>query len=118
MQDYETFNEQLGILGRWTIEAEEVLKGQDPNGSCDQVVIQGRMEELKKQMLKFSSMAPDLERLNELAYRLPLSDSEIKRMQNLNRNWVTISAQTTERFRFASCSMLQYCTRIHNYCFM
>lgn len=106
MQDYETFNELLGSLGQWTVEAEEVLKGQDPNGSCDQLVIQDRMEELKKQMLKFSSMASDLERLNELAYRLPLSDSEIKRMQNLNRNWATISAHTTERFRFDYSSVL------------
>lgn len=116
MQDYETFNEQLATLYRWTVEAEEVLKSQDPNGSCDQLVIQDRMEELKKQMLKFSSMAPDLERLNELAYRLPLSDSEIKRMQNLNRNWTTISGQTTERFRFdctSTCSI-----KMHIYCFM
>ncbi|MCJ8736789.1 hypothetical protein PDJAM_G00016450 [Pangasius djambal] len=107
MQDYETFSEQLGALSRWTVEAEEVLKCQDPNGSCDQLVIQDRMEELKKQMLKFSSMAPDLERLNELAYRLPLSDSEIKRMQNLNRNWATISAQTTERFSKLQATLLQ-----------
>lgn len=53
-------------------------------------------------MLKFSSMAPELERLNELGYRLPLSDSEIKRMQNLNRSWSTASAQTTERFRYVT----------------
>lgn len=53
-------------------------------------------------MLKFSSMAPELERLNELGYRLPLNDSEIKRMQNLNRGWSTASAQTTERFRYGS----------------
>lgn len=118
MQDYETFSEQLGTLGRWTVEAEEVLKGQDPNSSFDQSAIQDRMEELKKQMLKFSSMAPDLEHLNELAYRLPLSESEIKRMQNLNRNWATLSAQTTERFRFDCSSMLQYGARIDNYCFM
>lgn len=51
-------------------------------------------------MLKFSSMSPELERLNELGYRLPLNDSEIKRMQNLNRSWSTGSAQTTERFRY------------------
>lgn len=53
-------------------------------------------------MLKFSSMAPELERLNELGYRLPLNDSEIKRMQSLNRGWSTASAQTTERFRYDS----------------
>ncbi|RXN18091.1 nesprin-1 isoform X3 [Labeo rohita] len=58
-------------------------------------------------MLKFSSMAPDLERLNELGYRLPLNDSEIKRMQNLNRSWSTTSAQTTERFSKLQALLLQ-----------
>lgn len=58
------------------------------------------MVRLQKLMLKFSSMAPELERLNELGYRLPLNDTEIKRMQNLNRSWSTASAQTTERFRY------------------
>lgn len=109
MQDYETFNEQLGTLNRWIIDAEDVLKDQDPSGSCDQFVIQDRMEELKKQMLKFSSMAPDLERLNELAYRLPLSDSEIKQIQSLNRIWSNISVQTTERFRFSYSTVFHYC---------
>ncbi|XP_056332551.1 nesprin-1-like isoform X4 [Danio aesculapii] len=107
VRDYETFNEQLDSLSRWIVEAEEVLKGQDPNGSSDQSLIQDRMEDLKKQMLKFSSMAPDLERLNELGYRLPLNDSEIKRMQNLNRSWSTTSAQTTERFCKLQALLLQ-----------
>ncbi|KTF84425.1 hypothetical protein cypCar_00008835, partial [Cyprinus carpio] len=107
VQDYETFNEQLDSLSRWIVEAEEVLKDQDPNGSSDQSLIRDRMEELKKQMLKFSSMAPDLERLNELGYRLPLNDSEMKRLQNLNRSWSTTSAQTTERFSKLQALLLQ-----------
>ncbi|XP_076833611.1 nesprin-1-like isoform X2 [Brachyhypopomus gauderio] len=107
VQDYETFNEQLDTLGRWIAEATETLQGQDPNGSSDLPVIQERMEELKRQMLKFSSMAPDLERLNELGYRLPLNDSEIKRVQNLNRTWANTSAQTTERFSKLQAALLQ-----------
>lgn len=47
VQDYETFNEQLGSLGRWMVEGEEALKVQDPNGSSDLSIIQDRMEELK-----------------------------------------------------------------------
>lgn len=49
-------------------------------------------------------MAPELERLNELGYRLPLNDTEIKRMQNLNRSWSTASGQTTERFRYKTAN--------------
>ncbi|KAJ0062831.1 hypothetical protein NL108_008118 [Boleophthalmus pectinirostris] len=107
VHDYERFTDQLDSLGNWITEAEEVLKIQDPNGSTDLTAIQSRMDELKKLMLKFSCMAPELERLNELGYKLPLNDSEIKRMQNLNRSWTTASAQTTERFSKLQSFLLQ-----------
>ncbi|XP_061480140.1 nesprin-1 isoform X3 [Rhineura floridana] len=107
VQDYQTFAESLGGLEAWITQAEEVLKAQDPSHSSDLSTIRNRMEELKRQMLKFSSVAPDLDRLNELGYRLPLNDKEIKRMQNLNRHWSTISSQTTERFSKLQSFMLQ-----------
>ncbi|XP_010123998.1 PREDICTED: LOW QUALITY PROTEIN: nesprin-1-like, partial [Chlamydotis macqueenii] len=105
--DYQTFAKNLQVLEAWITEAEEMLKGQDPSHSSDLSAIQSRMEELKSQMLKFSSMAPDLDRLNELGYRLPLNDKEIKRMQNLNRHWSLISSQTTERFSKLQSFLLQ-----------
>nr|KAF6462350.1 hypothetical protein HJG59_011373 [Molossus molossus] len=108
--DYETFTKSLEALEAWIIEAEEILQGQDPSHSSDLSTIQERMEELKGQMLKFSSMAPDLDRLNELGYRLPLSDKEIKRMQSLNRHWALISSQTTERFSKLQSFLLQHQT--------
>uniref|UniRef100_A0A8B9PAT5 KASH domain-containing protein n=1 Tax=Apteryx owenii TaxID=8824 RepID=A0A8B9PAT5_APTOW len=108
--DYQTFAKNLQVLEAWITDAEEVLKGQDPSHSSDLSAIQSRMEELKSQMLKFSSMAPDLDRLNELGYRLPLNDKEIKRMQNLNRHWSLISSQTTERFSKLQSFLLQHQT--------
>ncbi|XP_038626046.1 nesprin-1 isoform X2 [Tachyglossus aculeatus] len=108
--DYETFSKSLDGLEAWIVEAEEVLTGQDPSHSSDLSTIQDRMEELKGQMLKFSSMVPDLDRLNELGYRLPLSDKEIKRMQNLNRRWSLISSNTTERFSKLQSFLLQHQT--------
>ncbi|XP_060128741.1 nesprin-1 isoform X4 [Zootoca vivipara] len=107
VQDYQTFSKSLGGLEDWIKQAEEVLKEQDPSSSSDLSIIRNRMEELKRQMLKFSSMAPDMDRLNELGYRLPLNDKEIKRMQNLNRHWSIISSQTTERFSKLQSFMLQ-----------
>ncbi|XP_027759675.1 nesprin-1 isoform X4 [Empidonax traillii] len=105
--DYQTFAKNLEVLETWITEAEEILKEQDPSHSSDLSAIQSRMEQLKSQMLKFSSMAPDLDRLNELGYRLPLNDKEIKRMQNLNRHWSLISSQTTERFSKLQSFLLQ-----------
>lgn len=51
-------------------------------------------------LLKLSSLSPDLERVNELVYRLPVSDRDVKRLQSLNRAWATHSAHLTERFRY------------------
>uniref|UniRef100_A0ACB8GBS4 Nesprin-1 n=1 Tax=Sphaerodactylus townsendi TaxID=933632 RepID=A0ACB8GBS4_9SAUR len=107
VQDYQTFTKSLGGLEDWIKQAEEVLKTQDPSHSSDLSTIQNRMEDLKRQMLKFSGMASDLDRLNELGYRLPLNDKEIKRMQNLNRHWSMISSQSTERFSKLQSFMLQ-----------
>ncbi|KAM5166613.1 nesprin-1 isoform 3-T3 [Callospermophilus lateralis] len=108
--DYETFAKSLEALEGWMVEAQEILQEQDPTHSSDLSTIQERMEELKGQMLKFSSMAPDLDRLNELGYRLPLNDKEIKRMQNLNRHWSQNSSQTTERFSKLQSFLLQHQT--------
>ncbi|XP_021076993.1 nesprin-1 isoform X10 [Mus pahari] len=108
--DYETFAKSLEALEAWMVEAEGILQGQDPTHSSDLSTIQERMEELKGQMLKFSSLAPDLDRLNELGYRLPLNDKEIKRMQNLNRHWSLTSSQTTERFSKLQSFLLQHQT--------
>lgn len=51
-------------------------------------------------LLKLSSLSPDLERVNELVYRLPVSDRDVKRLQSLNRAWAAHSAHLTERFRY------------------
>ncbi|XP_062912353.1 nesprin-1 isoform X15 [Mobula hypostoma] len=110
IQDYEAFSTRLEALEKWIVEADEVLKLQDPNRSSDLTTIQDRMEELKVQMLRFSSTVPDLDRLNELGYRLPLNDKEIKRMQTLNRYWSSISGQTTERFSKLQAFLLQHQT--------
>uniref|UniRef100_A0A8C7FN26 Spectrin repeat containing nuclear envelope protein 1 n=1 Tax=Oncorhynchus kisutch TaxID=8019 RepID=A0A8C7FN26_ONCKI len=98
---------QLDSLTCQAEEAEEVLRESDPVETPDHTVIQERMEKLKSQMCKLSSHSPDLERVNELAYRLPLNDREIKRLQSLNRAWTTHSAHLTERFSKLMAVLLQ-----------
>ncbi|XP_042156778.1 nesprin-1 isoform X2 [Oncorhynchus tshawytscha] len=105
--DCERFKEQLDSLTCQAEEAEEVLRESDPVETPDHSVIQERMEKLKSQMCKLSSHSPDLERVNELAYRLPLNDREIKRLQSLNRAWTTHSAHLTERFSKLQAVLLQ-----------
>ena len=70
VQDYETFNEQLDTLGRWIVEAEEALKGQDPNGSSDQSIIQERMEDLKVLHKSLNNKRPLIIHIPELLFIL------------------------------------------------
>uniref|UniRef100_A0A3B4FY37 KASH domain-containing protein n=1 Tax=Pundamilia nyererei TaxID=303518 RepID=A0A3B4FY37_9CICH len=101
------FREQLDKLICMAEEAEEVLKDSDPVGSPDLNVVQTRIEKLKGHLLKLSSLSPDLERVNEMVYRIPVSDRDIKRLQSLNRAWATHSAHLTERFSKLQSVLLQ-----------
>ncbi|XP_060722109.1 nesprin-1 isoform X2 [Tachysurus vachellii] len=107
LKDYESFREELRCLSRWPEEAQEVLKESDPTASADLSAVQELMDKLKIQMLNLSRLSPDLERLNRLGYRLPLNDQEIKTLQNLNRNWTSTSAHSTERFSKLQALVLQ-----------
>lgn len=57
-------------------------------------------------LLKLSSLSPELERVNELVYRLPVSDRDVKRLQSLNRTWAAHSAHLTERFRYLISNLI------------
>lgn len=107
-QACEGFREQLDTLIHKADEAEEVLKESDPVGSPDLAVVQTRMEKLKVHLLKLSSLSPDLERVNELVYRLPVNDRDVKRLQSLNRAWAAHSAHLTERFSKLQAVLLQH----------
>ncbi|MCJ8743979.1 hypothetical protein PDJAM_G00100910, partial [Pangasius djambal] len=107
VKDYESFREELRCLSRWPEEAQEVLKESDPDASADLCSVQERMEKLKIQMLNLSRLSPDLERLNNLGYRLSLNDQDIKNLQNLNRSWASTSAHSTERFSKLQALVLQ-----------
>ncbi|XP_026197444.1 nesprin-1 isoform X3 [Anabas testudineus] len=106
-QACEGFREQLEILIRKAEEAEKVLKEPDPVGSPEVTLIQTRMDKLKVHLLELSSLSPDLERVNELVYRLPVSDRDVKRLQSLNRAWSTHSAHLTERFSKLQAVLIQ-----------
>ncbi|XP_042637078.1 nesprin-2 [Orycteropus afer afer] len=53
-------------------------------------------------VLALTAQAPDIERLNEVSLKLPLSDIAVKTLQNMNRQWIRATATALER-----CSDLQ-----------
>ncbi|XP_042563111.1 nesprin-1-like, partial [Clupea harengus] len=106
-QESEGFVEQLDSLTQLCEEAEQVLRDLDLAGPPEPTAIQDRMGKLKTLMLNLSSWSPDVERLNDLGYRLPLSDHQRKHLQGLNRTWNTLSAHTIERYSKLQATHLQ-----------
>ncbi|XP_077909922.1 nesprin-2 isoform X1 [Halichoerus grypus] len=53
-------------------------------------------------VLALTAQSPDVEHLNEVSLKLPLSDIAIKTLQNTNRQWIRATATALER-----CSELQ-----------
>nr|XP_055217996.1 nesprin-2 isoform X8 [Gorilla gorilla gorilla] len=53
-------------------------------------------------VLALTAQSPDIEHLNEVSLKLPLSDVAVKTLQNMNRQWIRATATALER-----CSELQ-----------
>ncbi|PNJ70702.1 SYNE2 isoform 6 [Pongo abelii] len=53
-------------------------------------------------VLALTAQSPDIEHLNEVSLKLPLSDIAVKTLQNMNRQWIRATATALER-----CSELQ-----------
>ncbi|XP_056666845.1 nesprin-2 isoform X2 [Monodelphis domestica] len=67
--------------------------------------LQGREDDPERflnHMLELTALSPDMEHLNEVSFKLPLSDIDIKTLQNLNRKWSQAAATALEK-----CSELQ-----------
>ncbi|XP_061559702.1 nesprin-1 isoform X16 [Phycodurus eques] len=106
----EGFRDQLDALIQTDAEASQVLKESEQLGSPALSDIQTRMDKLKAPLSKLSSLSPDLERVNVLMYRLPLSDGDLKRLQCLNRAWASHSALLSERFSKLQAGLLLHQT--------
>lgn len=52
-------------------------------------------------MLALTAQLPDIERLNEVSLRLPLSDVAMKTLQHVNRRWIRAAATALDRCRWA-----------------
>ncbi|XP_019750512.1 nesprin-1 isoform X11 [Hippocampus comes] len=106
----EGFRDQLDALIQTDAEAAKVLKECEQLGSPALSDIQTRMDKLKAPLSKLSSLSPDLERVNVLMYRLPVSDGDLKRLQRLNRSWASHSALLSERFSKLQAALLLHQT--------
>uniref|UniRef100_A0A2K6TJ47 Spectrin repeat containing nuclear envelope protein 2 n=1 Tax=Saimiri boliviensis boliviensis TaxID=39432 RepID=A0A2K6TJ47_SAIBB len=61
-----------------------------------------KANEFENHVLALTAQSPDIEHLNEVSLKLPLSDIAVKTLQNMNRQWIRATATALER-----CSELQ-----------
>uniref|UniRef100_A0A8C3T368 Spectrin repeat containing nuclear envelope protein 2 n=1 Tax=Chelydra serpentina TaxID=8475 RepID=A0A8C3T368_CHESE len=59
-------------------------------------MLQMKSDEFESHMLELSAVSPDIENLNEVSFRLPLSDFTVKKLQSLNRQWAQKTATALE----------------------
>ncbi|XP_064420837.1 nesprin-2 [Latimeria chalumnae] len=59
-------------------------------------------EQIKIYTLQLNALSPDIQYLNDLSFKHPISDVAVKRVQSLNRQWEQTLARAIER-----CSELQ-----------
>ncbi|XP_061127011.1 nesprin-1-like isoform X2 [Syngnathus typhle] len=106
----EGFRDQLDGLVQTDAEAAQVLKESEQLGSPALSDVQTRMDKLRAPLSKLSRLSPDLERVNMLMYKLPVSDGDLKRVQRLNRAWASHSALLSERFSKLQAALLLHQT--------
>ncbi|XP_039597030.1 nesprin-2 isoform X4 [Polypterus senegalus] len=89
----EQFGTFLASLENRLKETEGMMKSVE--GPCS-------LNEAKAHLRRLNSLSPELESLNELIYKTPVKDAQIKAVQTLNRQWLQICSQAVQ-----SCSELQ-----------
>uniref|UniRef100_A0A673TZC2 Spectrin repeat containing nuclear envelope protein 2 n=1 Tax=Suricata suricatta TaxID=37032 RepID=A0A673TZC2_SURSU len=96
LSQFKDFGERLESLkGLITHEEEHLDK------LCHQEK-EGNPDLFLNHVLTLTAQSPDVEHLNEVSLKLPLSDIAIKTLQNMNRQWIRATATALER-----CSELQ-----------
>uniref|UniRef100_A0A8C4STG8 KASH domain-containing protein n=1 Tax=Erpetoichthys calabaricus TaxID=27687 RepID=A0A8C4STG8_ERPCA len=89
----EQFGTFLASLENRLKDTEDMMKSAE--GPCS-------LDEAKAHLRRLNSLSPELESLNELIYKTPVKDAQIKAVQTLNRQWLQICSQAVQ-----SCSELQ-----------
>ncbi|XP_062946685.1 nesprin-2 isoform X2 [Cynocephalus volans] len=96
LSQFKDFGDQLESLKGLIVHEEENL---------DKLYQQEKKENpdlFLNHVLALTAQSPDIEHLNEVSLKLPLTDVAVKTLQNMNRRWIRATATALER-----CSELQ-----------
>ena len=91
------FQEAFDNVKAFLSQAQRILGIDDPNKSADEKVLSDRLEYLKELLSQFSDNSAQLDRLNDLGYRLALNETAAADLQDLNHQWHDLFSETKER---------------------
>ncbi len=78
------FDESCAALETFLDAVQETLRTEDPLASADEAAIRRRLDELRDVCRQFRLEQQDLDSLNDLGYKLPLSPSDADRLHTIN----------------------------------
>ncbi|KAL3874929.1 hypothetical protein ACJMK2_037881 [Sinanodonta woodiana] len=102
MSQQNRFLEAFASMNAFLSQAERILGMDDPNKSADEDTMRECLDHLKELLNQFNVNYQKLDALNDLGYRLALSEMSASDLNELNHKWHRLFAETSER-----CKTLQ-----------
>jgi nesprin-1 len=99
LDQHKRFSLAFNNVDQFLSQAEVILRKADPTASADEADIRERLEQFKALSDQFTERLADLETVNLIGYRLPLSETDSHRMRHLNQKWYQLSAETSDRYK-------------------
>lgn len=91
------FKDLFTAITMFLAEAEKTLGEDDLPSSSDEQALQDRYEEIKYLTLQFSNNMPQLDALNDLGYRMALSEESSLELRQLNHMFQRLYSETKEQ---------------------
>lgn len=99
MTDQTRFQENLNAVTDFLHRAEEVLQQRDPDKSSESKHVKQRLQQLKKLFGEFSDNESNIDSLNDLGYRMALSEAYSEKLLQLNHQWQNLQTDAADRYR-------------------
>ena len=91
------FKDLFSAVTIFLTNAERTLGDEELNKSTDPQALRDRHEEMKNLTIQFNNQMMQLDALNDLGYRMALSEGTAKELRDLNHKWQDLYAETKER---------------------
>ncbi|KAK3090167.1 hypothetical protein FSP39_009684 [Pinctada imbricata] len=91
------FKDLYSAMTIFLTNVERTLGDEELSKSTDPQTLRNRYDELKNLMQQFNNQMVQLDALNDLGYRMALSEETSKDLRDLNHKWQDLYAETKER---------------------